>query len=210
MVLDAGLDEKDAEEIINNLIGDIPISGQIKFAVTGDYTLPLVDEAPWANELGQLTYSGVPYMNTAPTNDGYTGDPTQLGLGVTDPNSGNIDGLKPNDKDVANAVGLVNAGQKEIFDTQAIATISKYVDPTSKVISYIPNFVESLDKLGRMLFMIYWETDKFQEMYGQDELPELIELLKSVFKNLGDLIIFLKRKFPDISINSNEQAMEQI
>jgi hypothetical protein len=83
--------------------------------------------------------------------------------------------------------------------------LSKYIDPTSKVISYLPDFVDTLDKLGRMLFMIYWETDKFQKMYGVDELPELIELIKNVFKNLGDLVVFLKRKFPDVSINVNEQ-----
>ena len=45
-------------------------------------------------------------------------------------------------------------------------------------------------------------------MYGLDELPELMELVKSVFNNLGDLIIFLKRKFPDISINNKENAAE--
>lgn len=216
MVMDIGLDEKNAEEIISGLLSDMAIEGYIKTAYTGDYTLPLQDEAPYANELGQSTYSGIPYQNSATNDQTYQGNPTQIGLGETDPNSGSANPTSgPNtnkglDGEVDNAVGLAQNGQKEIFDTQAIATISKYVDPTNKVITYIPNFVDSLDKLGRMLFMIYWETKKFQEMYGHDELPELIELLKNVFKNLGDLIIFLKRKFPDISINNNEQASDSV
>ena len=202
MVLDVGLSEKAADEIINALVADIPLEGCVKLAYTGDYVPTLVDEAPYSNELGQPTYQGTPYHDTVPQDISYQGDPTQLGLGVKP----EVQGIE---SDVNNAMQLAQSGQKEIFDTHAIATISKYVDPTNKVVSYIPNFVDTLDKLGRMLFMVYWETKKFQEMYGQDELPELIELLKSVFKNLGDLIIFLKRKFPDISINSNEQALEQ-
>jgi hypothetical protein len=43
-------------------------------------------------------------------------------------------------------------------------------------------------------------------MYGRDDLPELVELVKNVFNNLGDLVIFLKRKVPDISINDSEQS----
>ena len=46
-------------------------------------------------------------------------------------------------------------------------------------------------------------------MYGVDELPELIELIKSVFRNLGDLVIFLKRKFPDVSINVTDQDISE-
>lgn len=219
MVMDLGLSEKNAEELLAGLLPDIVVNGYLKTAVTGDYTMPLQDETPYSNELGQPTYAGIPYEQVMGGQESYTGNPTQLGLGTTDPNSGSQDyqtqsqgqnGQQNVNGEVNNAVGLAQNGQKEIFDTQAIATISKYVDPTNKVVTYIPNFVDSLDKLGRMLFMIYWETSKFQEMYGQDELPELIELLKSVFKNLGDLIIFLKRKFPDISINTNEQESDEI
>jgi hypothetical protein len=105
---------------------------------------------------------------------------------------------------------MAHNGQKEVFDTQAIAALSRYTDTSTKIVEYIPNFVTSLDKLGRMLFLAYWDTEKFEKMYGKDELPELIELIKNVFTNLGDLIIFLKRKIPDISINSNEQSMDGI
>ncbi len=205
MILDFGLDEADACELVDSVVSTTqPTKGYIKLAVTGDFTHTLQDEPPSYNELGQPTTFGMPYYAVAPTDDTYQGDPTRMGLGTTQVDQG---GWGNAAQDIQAASQMAASGQKEIFDTSAIATISKYVDPTSKIISYLPNFVDTLDKLGRMLFMVYWETDKFQKMYGVDELPELIELIKSVFRNLGDLVVFLKRKFPEISINVNEQDM---
>ena len=80
------------------------------------------------------------------------------------------------------------------------------MDSADKVIEYVPSFVSTLDKLGRMLFLIMWDTDKFEKMYGRDQLPELMDLVKNVFNNLGDLVIFLKRRVPDLSINDNTQS----
>lgn len=203
LVVEYGIDEKVGEDLLGTLIPDIEAKGYIKLAYLGDESLPLIDEQASTNNLGQPEYHGIPYQQSAGTSDGYTGDPTQLGLGVKpDTDDQGVEG------DVQNAVDLAGSGQKEIFDTQTIATLSKYVNPTEKSVAYTPDFVTALDKLGRMLFLIYWETDKFKEMYGRDELPELVELLRNVFKNMGDLVIFLKRKFPDLSINNNQESQE--
>lgn len=201
MVIDFGLDAKQGEEMVDGLVADLPLNGYIKLAYTGDYTPQIIDETPQPDQFGHPTTYGIPYQNVAPQDQGYQQDPTRPGLATSESEGGIT-------SDVNNAVQMAGAGQKEIFDTQAIATIAKYVDPSNKVVAYIPNFVNSLDHLGRILFMIYWDTEKFQKMYGLDELPELMELVKSVFNNLGDLIIFLKRKFPDISINNKENAAE--
>lgn len=207
MVLDFGLDEDDSKELIDG-VGELhPVEGYFKYAVTGDYVHTLHDEPESYNELGQPTTFGIPYQAVAPTDHYYQGDPTQRGLAVTQ--GPDQSGWSRPTNDANNAAQLAASGQKEIFDTNAIAMLSKYVDPTSKVLNYLPNFVDTLDKLGRMLFMVYWETDKFHKMYGVDELPELIELIKSVFRNLGDLVIFLKRKFPEVSINVSEQDVSE-
>jgi hypothetical protein len=198
MVTEVGLEEKVAEDLLSSLTPNCKKAGYIKLAVTGDSTLRLVDEEPQSNELGQPTYFGIPWVDMHDRSDGYTGDPTQPGLGVK-PDEDQIDNT------VNKAVDLAQGGQKEVFDTQAISALSRYADTSTKVLEYVPNFVSSLDKLGRMLFLAYWDTDKFEKMYGKDELPELMELIKNVFTNLGDLIIFMKRRVPDISINNNEQ-----
>lgn len=68
--------------------------------------------------------------------------------------------------------------------------------------------MNALDKLGRILFLFNWETDKFVEMYGRDDLPEFRDLLTNVFKNLGDLILFLRKKSPELTINMGESSLE--
>jgi hypothetical protein len=203
LVAEAGLAESDAQMLLDSVKLKHKTAGTIKLAYLGDQQLSLQEEQPSMDEFGTPTYYGVPHVETASTEDGYRGDPTQIGLGVK-PDQDSVN------QNVNSATSLAQGGQKEIFDTQSIATLSRYTDPSSKILSYVPDFITSLDKLGRMLFMSYWQTDEFEEMYGKDELPELVELVKNVFNNLGDLIIFLKRKVPDLSINTNEQASDQI
>jgi hypothetical protein len=203
MVTELGLREKDAEAAITDLIPNKKRDGIVKVSVTGENILNLQDETPENNEFGQPTYYGTPWVDQHDASDGYAKDPTEQGLGV-----------KPDDASlsttISRAVNLAQQGQKDVFDTQTIGALAKYTDSNNKVLEYVPSFVSSLDKLGRMLFLAYWDTDTFEDMYGKDELPELIELVKSVFNNLGDLVIFLKRKVPDLSINDNEQSKNDI
>jgi hypothetical protein len=201
MVKILGLDHKQASELIDNTFQGSVKKGYIKFAYTGDQHFAPWDPTPRTNELGQPEYDGYGHSETMAQTPSYTDDPTSQGRGTMTQPEG-IDGA------VNTANQLAQSGQKEIFDTHTIATLAKYVSPESKVTAYMPDFVSCLDKLGRMLFLVHWETDKFEEMYGRSELPELVELLSNVFKNLGDLVIFLKRKSPQLSINATEKDMD--
>lgn len=204
MIMDFGFDDEDARRLVERAGRDGRVSGCIKQAVTGNYSAVYRDEPPSYNELGQPTTFGIPYEEVVPHDPSYSGDPTALGLGVTDPNAAS-QGM-PSLQDVRQAANLASSHQREVFDTGTIAMLAKYVDPASKVVTYLPSFTTTLDRLGRMLFMLNWDMEKFQKMYGPDELPELQELLTNVFRNLGDLVIFLTRKFPDLSINRSSQA----
>jgi hypothetical protein len=159
-----------------------------------------MDPQSYTNEFGQPTYVGDGYSQVLGGQESYTQNPTRTGLtGMPE-----VEGL---DAAISQANQMAQAGQKQIFDTQAIATLAKYVNPASKIQAYMPDFISCLDKLGRMLFMVYWETEKFEQMYGRGELPELVELVTNVFKNLGDLVVFLKRKNPEISINMEKHEL---
>jgi len=196
MVVDFGLGVKEAEELIDSLPVGIPKKGYIKFAYTGDASPYPIYEQPYVNELGQDTYTGIGQENMLPAEQTQYRDPTQLGLG----NMPNVEGIDP--QEVQHSVDLASAGQKQIFDTHTIGVLAKYVAPSEKVTEYMPDFVKTLDSLGRLLFLVHWEVDKFKEMYGRSDMPKLVELLTNVFRNLGDLVIFLKRKSPEVSINS--------
>lgn len=198
MLLDLGLDYKQAEQLITDVGTFSIIRGHIKKAYTGDsYPVPY-EEAPYSNALGQPTYVGVGQENRNTGDLSYTGNPTQLGLGTMP----EITGVDP--EVVRNAVQLAEAGQKEIFDVQSVAALAKHVSAEDKILEYVPSLLEATDRLGRIIFLLNWDTDKFIEMYGRGDLSTMSELINSVFKNLGELIIFLKRRSPELTINMNK------
>lgn len=202
MVLDYGLSEKQAAELIDSMPDHVASSkkGFLKAAAVGDHTFQLQDATPYANALGQPTFDRHVYTDTSERGDGYQKDPTRIGLGDVQQEEG-LEGS------VNQANQLAQSGQKELFDTHSIATLAKFVSPASKVSDYMPDFISCLDRLGRMLFLVHWQTDKFEQMYGRSEMPELVEMLTNVFKNLGELVVFLKRKSPELSINSSEEQI---
>jgi hypothetical protein len=204
MTTEVGLDYKEACALIDNLIPDKTLNGHVKLAYTGDYYPIPYEEAPYTNQVGQPTYVGVGQESRLPADLSYTGDPTALGLTVMPEVEGQEAGSPAGQIDpryVQQATQMAQNGQKEIFDVQTMATLAKYVGVSDKITEYVPSLIEGMDRLGRILFLINWDTDKFVEMYGRNDLPELVELVTNVFKNLGDLVIFLRRKSPELSIN---------
>lgn len=201
MAIEFGMDESDAIELIDSVPNMGRKEGTIKLAYTGDFTHTLQDPVPYTNQLGQPTYDGVGYSNVMQTGDGYAEDPTRLGLG----DFTSQEGLESS---IQNATQLAQSGQKQIFDAQAIATLAKYVNPHNKSLTYMPTFISCLDKLGRMLFLLYWKTPDFEEMYGREELPDLTDLLTTVFKGLGELVIFLKQRSPELSLNTTDTPIK--
>jgi hypothetical protein len=87
-----------------------------------------------------------------------------------------------------------NLGQKEVLDTAVITGLVKTLDTENAVDSYISDLMLGLDRVGRILFMYYWHNDKFKDRYGQQDMAELEDNLRNVFKQLGELTLFLKQK----------------
>lgn len=85
-------------------------------------------------------------------------------------------------------------GQKEILDTAVISGLVKSTDTDGRVDSYIADLLLGLDRIGRILFMYYWHNDKFRERYGQQDLQQLEDNLRNVFKQLGEVTLYLKAK----------------
>jgi len=85
-------------------------------------------------------------------------------------------------------------GQKEVFDTAVLGGLVKKVDLDSAIDRFLGDLIIGLDRVGRILFMFYWHQDKFEERYGQEELRELEDSLKSTFKSVGDVVLFLKKR----------------
>ena len=85
-------------------------------------------------------------------------------------------------------------GVKEILDTKILSELAKSAYPLDKTVDYLPSFMNSIDKLGRLLFMFYWHNDAFVERYGKQNLDQIEDSLKDNLQSLGDLVIYLKEK----------------
>lgn len=86
------------------------------------------------------------------------------------------------------------AGQRHVFDQAAIGGLVKVYDTANVVDSYIPDFMDTIDRLGRILFLFYWKHEDFNQRYGSDDVVQMEDSLRNVFKNLGELTLHLKEK----------------
>ena len=86
------------------------------------------------------------------------------------------------------------AGQRHVFDQAAIGGLAKVYDTANVVDSYIPDFMDTIDRLGRILFLFYWKHEDFNQRYGSDDVVQMEDQLRNVFKQMGELTLHLKEK----------------
>ena len=95
---------------------------------------------------------------------------------------------------VQEAVKASQTGSRQVFDTSVLNNLIRSADISQLRKDFLKDMIKGMDKVGRLLFVFYWHMDEFEERYGKDELKDLEEKLKQVFKETGDLILFLKEK----------------
>ena len=119
-----------------------------------------------------------------------------LEAGMTDPNVYNPMMVQdPMAMQVAQQAS--QSGQKEVFDTAMLSSLTNIVHPEQAVDKDLGNIAKTLNTLGKMLFMFYWHNEEFEDRYGKKDLPELEDTLRNSFEMLGDLLLFLKQKTVD-------------
>jgi hypothetical protein len=92
------------------------------------------------------------------------------------------------------AIESANMGQKDVLDTSVINGLVKNMDAEGAIDDYISDVMLGMDRLGRLLFLYYWHNDKFEERYGKQDMIQLEGNLRNVFKNTGDVVLFMKKK----------------
>lgn len=151
--------------------------------------IPVYSDPYMDQQHGQFT--GVP---TLPPEGGLTrgiADGSEIQNGMEGPE----DSMMPIDQQAQMlAEQAAQAGQKHVFDQAAVGGLSKVYDTSAVVDSFIPNFMDSLDRLGRVMFLFYWKHDDFTSRYGSDDVVEMEDRLRGVFKQFGDLTLKLKEK----------------
>jgi uncharacterized Zn ribbon protein len=94
---------------------------------------------------------------------------------------------------------LYDASQKiqdnSLFDLGVVGSLVKTFDGADMVEQYMPALRQGLDKLGRILFLIYWKPEDFVDSYGSDDMTDIENKLLSSFKQFGELILELMQQF---------------
>ncbi len=110
------------------------------------------------------------------------------------PFGGGQDGQQPDESNTLEAVSdAAETGSKEVFDASALMSIIKSSRPTELVERYLPAIIAGMDRLGRLLFTAFWHYDEYKERFG-DDLPDLIDSLRSTFEHLGDIVTEIKKR----------------
>jgi hypothetical protein len=85
-------------------------------------------------------------------------------------------------------------GQKDVFDASVLSSLIDSHNPTELVDRFLPTLVSAMDRLGRLLFLLHWHFEEFQERYGKSELSHFADDLKSTFEAIGDLVLFMRKR----------------
>jgi hypothetical protein len=131
--------------------------------------------------------------------DSTLGIPTQ----TQQSNFSTVQGMQPqpqpeddllDDPEVQKIMDASKSGQKDVFDMAVVEGLAKTVDVGAKVDEFIPDMIRGMDRCGRVLFLFYWHNEAFRDRYGRQDLVEMEDSLRNVFKSSGDLCLFLKQK----------------
>jgi len=100
------------------------------------------------------------------------------------------------------AMAAAESGQKQVFDHASIGSLAISYSVTEVIDSYVIDMYKTLDRLGRIIFLIHWEPEDFSERYGTDDMEALKNNTRTVFKGLGDLILKLHQSNEEVSTSA--------
>lgn len=93
----------------------------------------------------------------------------------------------------ATPMGLFQLSQQRglgnLFEHGVVGSLVKTYDSVALVEKYLPDLEQALDRVGRILFLLYWKPEDFSESYGTDDQNELENQLLSNFKSWGDMVL---------------------
>lgn len=188
--------EKQAQDALVNVAMPAP---QEQLPAIDPYTGIPVYSSPYI-DVTQGQFTGVPGLPpeggmTRGINVGGEMERNMGGLEMPDEHTDSLQGVLPIDEEARRlAEEAAAAGQRHVFDQAAIGGLVKVYDVAHVVDSYIPEFMDTIDRLGRILFLFYWKHEDFNQRYGSDDVVQMEDRLRNVFKSLGELALQLKEK----------------
>lgn len=89
-----------------------------------------------------------------------------------------------------------------MFDTAAIAMLAAAPVLQDIVSAYVPNLEKAIDNLGRVLLTLWMKENEVKNSVGDEQYISLEDKLRSVFKNMGDIVLNLSHS----AMNAQSEA----
>lgn len=85
-------------------------------------------------------------------------------------------------------------GNKDVFSVSMLANLIDSPQAVDEVERSLPVLMNALDKLGRLLLMVYYHQEKFGERYGDQDVPTIESSIRDTFDLLGKLVLYFKER----------------
>lgn len=92
------------------------------------------------------------------------------------------------------AMEAAESGIQDVFDVTALSALVEKADISELRREFVTDMFKGMDSIGRMLFLFWWHTDKFEDRFGREDAGNLEDTLKNAFQITGDLVLYLKMK----------------
>jgi hypothetical protein len=89
-----------------------------------------------------------------------------------------------------------------MFDTAAVAMLAAAPVLQDIVSAYVPNLEKAVDNLGRVLLTLWMKEKETKSAIGDEEFISLEDKLRTVFKNMGDIVLGLSHN----AMNAQNEA----
>jgi len=195
----AGLREQDAEKMASEIFEN-------KSRKISGWALPKSDKLAYPSFITPSGQGGAARDGTPITNQDSTRQ-EMISAGVpptsaTELDSGQWNQITKEDIDFLQRASDSNS--RQVFDPGMIGVLTRTSRSQSIVQDYIPELVDNLDRMSRLLLMFYWHNSDFAEQYGIDEMADFEDLLLSTIKSTAKIVLFLKQRSVENSTTSTD------
>ena len=95
-----------------------------------------------------------------------------------------------------------------MFDTAAIAMLAAAPVLQDIISTYVPNLEKAVDNLGRILLTLWMKESDTKKAIGDENYIELEDKLRTVFKNLGDVVLALSHNAMSVQSDADKAQMQ--
>lgn len=98
------------------------------------------------------------------------------------------------DEDIKFLERASDSNSRQVFDPAMIGVLVRTSRSQSIVQEYVPELVDNLDRMCRLLLLFYWHNSDFADEYGIDEMADFEDLILSTIKSTAKVVLFLKQR----------------